>query len=56
MGEQCKGCPWLDEQKKQCRRRAPKFCLLDRTDSAKSVRDVLRSAEADSETRPHQAA
>jgi hypothetical protein len=36
MNEQCAGCPWLDEPKKQCRRTPPRFCSLDESDSKRS--------------------
>jgi hypothetical protein len=35
MNEQCAGCPWLDEPKKQCRRTPPRFCSVDETVKAK---------------------
>jgi hypothetical protein len=35
MNEQCAGCPWLDEPKKQCRRTPPRFCSVDEAAKAK---------------------
>ena len=45
MNEQCAGCPWLDEPKKQCRRTAPRFCSVDETSATKPVQEVLPAVE-----------
>jgi|GEM_PF-1791426 hypothetical protein len=41
MTEQCKDCPWLDEGKRQCRRKAPRFCLLDTSEIAGPSKELL---------------
>jgi hypothetical protein len=41
MGNQCQGCPWLDEQKTQCRRTPPRFCTLDTPESDGSSKELL---------------
>jgi hypothetical protein len=56
MNEQCRGCPWLDEQKKECGRRSPKFCLLDRSDAAVSSIEPPRRGDKKNESRPKEAA
>jgi hypothetical protein len=40
MNEQCAGCPWLDEQKGQCRRTPPRFCSLDESDNKPTVKKM----------------
>lgn len=52
MGEQCKGCPWLDEEKKQCCRKAPRFCLLDQSDSVAKMQESVRTGSGRGEPRP----
>lgn len=58
MNEQCAGCPWLDEPKKQCRRTAPRFCSVDEASTAKAVPEVLPVVEKSdkSQTKVHRAA
>jgi hypothetical protein len=58
MNEQCAGCPWLDEPKKQCRRTSPRFCSVDEANNTKPVQDVLPAAEQPdkSKTKVHRAA
>jgi hypothetical protein len=51
MGEQCKGCPWLDEQKKQCRRSAPRFCLMDKFDRAEPAPELAGVGAGPGESR-----
>ena len=47
MGEQCKGCPWLDEPKTQCRRKPPRFCTLDMPENAGPSKDLLGATQRD---------
>ena len=48
MNEQCAGCPWFDEPKKQCRRTPPRFCSLDETDSKPVVKKIAAAGEPES--------
>jgi len=41
MNEQCAGCPWLDEPKKQCRRTPPRFCSVDETTNARPTPQIV---------------
>jgi hypothetical protein len=52
MGEQCKGCPWLDEQKKQCRRSAPRFCLMDKFERAEPELAGVGAGPGESRAQP----
>jgi len=45
MNEQCTGCPWLDEPKKQCRRTPPRFCSLDEAAGARPVPEILATTD-----------
>jgi hypothetical protein len=45
MNEQCAGCPWLDEPKKQCRRTPPRFCSIDDSDNKPAVKKIPTPAE-----------
>jgi hypothetical protein len=58
MNEQCLGCPWLDEQKKQCRRTSPRFCSVDELNYAKPLQEVLPAVDKPDEapTKIHRAA
>jgi hypothetical protein len=58
MNEQCAGCPWLDEPKKQCRRTPPRFCSVDEAANARPVQEILPPAEKrdESQTKIHRAA
>jgi hypothetical protein len=58
MNEQCLGCPWLDEQKKQCRRMSPRFCSVDELNYAKPMPEVLPAVDQSNEapTKIHRAA
>jgi hypothetical protein len=58
MNEQCAGCPWLDEPKKQCRRTSPRFCSVDEASTTKPVPEVLPVVEQPdkSQTKVHRAA
>lgn len=47
MPEQCKGCPWLDEPRSQCRRKAPRFCTLDTSESAGPSKELLGAGQKD---------
>ncbi len=44
MNEQCTGCPWLDEPKKQCRRTPPRFCSVDEAMKAKPTPEIIPAA------------
>jgi len=52
MGDQCKGCPWLDEQKIQCRRTPPRFCTLDTPQNAGPSKELVGATRRDE---PHEA-
>jgi len=58
MNEQCTGCPWLDETKKQCRRTPPRFCSVDDTAGARPApeRPTTPERRDDSQTKVHRAA
>lgn len=58
MNEQCAGCPWLDEPKKQCRRTPPRFCSVDDASVTKPVQNVLPVVDdsGKSQTKVHRAA
>ncbi len=58
MNEQCTGCPWLDEPKKQCRRTPPRFCSVDEATPVKAVPEIVPASEKQDEARPkiHRAA
>jgi hypothetical protein len=45
MNEQCAGCPWLDEPKKQCRRTPPRFCSVDESSNGKPASEVLPATD-----------
>jgi hypothetical protein len=53
MNEQCAGCPWLDEPKKQCRRTPPRFCSLDEAAHARPVQEIRQD---EPQTKIHRAA
>jgi hypothetical protein len=58
MNEQCAGCPWLDEQKKQCRRTPPRFCSLDESSNVRPVQEIVPAVDKSdkSQTKIHRAA
>lgn len=58
MNEQCAGCPWLDEPKKQCRRTSPRFCSVDEAAKAKLAPEIVPAAESrdEAQTKIHRAA
>jgi hypothetical protein len=58
MNEQCAGCPWLDEPKKQCRRTSPRFCSVDEVAKAKPVQEIAPAPDERDEppTKIHRAA
>ena len=58
MNEQCAGCPWLDEPKKQCRRTPPRFCSVDEAVKAKPVPEIAPAPDKrdESRTKIHRAA
>ena len=45
MNEQCAGCPWFDEPKKQCRRTPPRFCSLDEPGSKPAGKTIPTPGE-----------
>jgi hypothetical protein len=45
MNEQCVGCPWLDEPKKQCLRTPPRFCSLDGTAAVRPAPEIVPAAD-----------
>jgi hypothetical protein len=52
MNEQCAGCPWLDESKKQCRRTPPRFCSIDDADNQPAMKKIPAPAEEPPRLRP----
>lgn len=46
MNEQCAGCPWMDELKKQCQRTPPRFCFMDEVNGVKAAPEVRPAADA----------
>jgi len=58
MNEQCAGCPWLDQPKKQCRRTPPRFCAVDEALRAKPAPEVVPAPDKhdESRTKIHRAA
>jgi hypothetical protein len=50
MNEQCAGCPWLDEPKKQCRRTPPRFCSMDEAATVRPAPEVVPVPDRRDET------
>jgi hypothetical protein len=49
MVEQCKDCPWLDIYKRQCRRKAPRFCMLDTSENAGPSKELLGAVQPEAQ-------